>query len=185
MRWWAGSCATSRSHRHPSRKMFGYKRAAAAVLSLEQTAGQIACREIGTLPERTPASVPASTRVIPRRSRPRHVQTVEQAVAGTAKARHITDGGSCAPQNFLSRAEDLNNRGDLSVRGAPASTDYRGDLQMYSQWSDGAPRHDEIVEACAARGTPFAAVTDHSYGSERSPAGSPWRMRPDRRASDR
>jgi len=41
---------------------------------------------------------------------------------------------------------------------------YRGDLQMYSEWSDGYPTVQEIAEACIERGYQYAAVTDHSYG---------------------
>ena len=35
---------------------------------------------------------------------------------------------------------------------------------MHSEWSDGRPTVQEIVEACLARGYQYAAVTDHSYG---------------------
>lgn len=35
---------------------------------------------------------------------------------------------------------------------------------MHSEWSDGTPTLEEIVEACVERGYAYAAVTDHSYG---------------------
>src|SRR5262249_49888341 len=50
-----------------------------------------------------------------------------------------------------------------SLEGVTLS-DYRGDLQMHSEWSDGAPTLEEIAHACMARGYSYAAVTDHSYG---------------------
>jgi histidinol phosphatase-like PHP family hydrolase len=43
-------------------------------------------------------------------------------------------------------------------------TDYRGDLQMHSTYSDGSQTLDVIVETGIARGYEYAAVTDHSYG---------------------
>ena len=42
--------------------------------------------------------------------------------------------------------------------------DYRGDLQMHSEWSDGYPTVQQIAEACLQRGYRYAAVTDHSHG---------------------
>jgi len=44
----------------------------------------------------------------------------------------------------------------------PSADQYRGDLQMHSEWSDGAPTVQEIADACVARGYRYAAVTDHS-----------------------
>lgn len=40
--------------------------------------------------------------------------------------------------------------------------DIRGDLQMHSTYSDGKNTLSEMVEACAARGYEYMAVTDHS-----------------------
>lgn len=44
----------------------------------------------------------------------------------------------------------------------PSADQYRGDLQMHSEWSDGAPTVQEIADACVARGYRYAAVTNHS-----------------------
>jgi histidinol phosphatase-like PHP family hydrolase len=52
---------------------------------------------------------------------------------------------------------------DRSMSG-PALSDYAGDLQMHSEWSDGNPTVEEIAGACQARGYAYAAVTDHSHG---------------------
>jgi DNA polymerase (family 10) len=40
--------------------------------------------------------------------------------------------------------------------------DLRGDLQMHSTWSDGKNTIEEMLEACAARGYDYFALTDHS-----------------------
>jgi DNA polymerase (family 10) len=40
--------------------------------------------------------------------------------------------------------------------------DMRGDLQMHSTWSDGKNSIEEVLEACAARGYEYFALTDHS-----------------------
>ncbi len=40
--------------------------------------------------------------------------------------------------------------------------DMRGDLQMHSDWSDGKNTIEEMLEACAARGYEYFALTDHS-----------------------
>jgi DNA polymerase (family 10) len=40
--------------------------------------------------------------------------------------------------------------------------DLRGDLQMHSTWSDGAETIEAMLQACAARGYEYFAMTDHS-----------------------
>jgi DNA polymerase (family 10) len=40
--------------------------------------------------------------------------------------------------------------------------DIRGDLQMHSTWSDGKESVEQMLEACAARGYDYFAITDHS-----------------------
>lgn len=40
--------------------------------------------------------------------------------------------------------------------------DLRGDLHMHSTWSDGRSSIEEMVEACAARGYEYMAISDHS-----------------------
>jgi histidinol phosphatase-like PHP family hydrolase len=53
---------------------------------------------------------------------------------------------------------------DDDTLSGPWAADYRGDLQMHSEWSDGNATLEAIAGTCAARGYSFAAVTDHSYG---------------------
>ena len=96
---------------------------------------------------------------------------------GGARDRSVADGGAGRRQSdrradiarrrqlrqhVLSRAEvAAHPRGP--VLGGPSRADYRGDLQMHSEWSDGTPRRRH-AEACLARGYQYAAVTDHSHG---------------------
>jgi DNA polymerase (family 10) len=43
--------------------------------------------------------------------------------------------------------------------------DIRGDLQLHTTWSDGAPSVAELAEAARARGYAYMAVTDHSQSA--------------------
>jgi histidinol phosphatase-like PHP family hydrolase len=141
-------------------KMFGYKRAAAAVLALDQPLTSLV--EPGRHLTRIPGIGPASERVIFEVLEGGTSPTVEAAVARSGRADDIARRRGLRGQ-FLSRAEVLRVVRDPRFVG-PALDDYRGDLQMHSEWSDGAPSLAEIVEACLARGYTHAAVTDHSHG---------------------
>jgi putative hydrolase len=141
-------------------KMFGYKRAAAAVLALEEPLTSL------TLPGRRLARIPgigpASERVILEVLESGTSPTAEAAVARSGRADDVARRRGLRGQ-FLSRAEVLRVLRDPRFVG-PVVDDYQGDLQMHSEWSDGAPSLGEIVEACLARGYTYAAVTDHSHG---------------------
>ncbi len=141
-------------------KTWGYKRAAAAVLSLEEPLSSLV-RPNRALPKIAGIG-PASTRVIFEVLDSGTSETVEQAVAASGRAGEIARRRRLRT-NFLSRAEVLRVLRDPSFAG-PAVSDYRGDLQMHSEWSDGRPTLTDIVEACLARGYSYAAVTDHSHG---------------------
>ena len=60
------------------------------------------------------------------------------------------------------------DRGEIDAAEAGALPDLltvedmRGDLQMHSTWSDGKQSIEEMLEACAARGYEYFAITDHS-----------------------
>jgi histidinol phosphatase-like PHP family hydrolase len=140
--------------------MLGYKRAASTILSLERPLTALVGPG-GTLP-RIPGIGPASTRVILEVLESGVSPTVEQAVAGSARRSDI-ERRRLLRSNFLSRAEVLRILTDPTVHG-PSPEDYRGDLQMHSEWSDGVPTLAEIVDACLSRGYSYAAVTDHSHG---------------------
>jgi histidinol phosphatase-like PHP family hydrolase len=141
-------------------KAFGYKRAAAAVLSLERQLTALRNAD-GSLPK-IPAIGPASTRVIVEVLESGSSPTVEAAVDASGSANDIRRRRALRT-HFLSRAAVLDVLANPALRG-PELQDYRGDLQMHSEWSDGVPTLDEIAEACMARGYAYAAVTDHSHG---------------------
>ncbi|HMD34036.1 MAG TPA: DNA polymerase/3'-5' exonuclease PolX, partial [Vicinamibacterales bacterium] len=140
--------------------MFGYKRAAAAVLSLDQPLTDLA-EPSGTI-RKTPGIGPASTRVIREVLDTGGSPTVEDAVARSGNAAEIYRRRALRG-TFFSRAQVLRILEDRTLEG-PQPSDYHGDLQMHSEWSDGSPTLDEIVSAAIDRGWTFAAITDHSYG---------------------
>ena len=87
---------------------------------------------------------------------------MDEAVGASGKAADIARRRELR-DNFLSRAHVVRILADESL-GGPRRDEYRGDLQMHSESSDGVPTCAEIAEACVARGYAYAAVTDHSYG---------------------
>lgn len=141
-------------------KMFGYKRAAAAVLALETPLTELVTAA-GALP-RIAGIGPASARVIQETMETGGSPTVERAIDASGKRDDI-ERRRALRANFLSRAEVLRILHDRSLAG-PALSGYAGDLQMHSEWSDGSPTVEEIARACQARGYAYAAVTDHSHG---------------------
>jgi putative hydrolase len=141
-------------------RMWGYKRAASAILALEEPI-TLFLRPDGTL-RKIPNIGPASTRIIVEVLQTGTSATVERAIAESGQGGDIGRRRELRG-HFLSRAEvaaALNNR---KLTG-PRVEDYRGDLQMHSTWSDGSQTLADIVEAGLARGYTFSAVTDHSYG---------------------
>jgi len=141
-------------------QMYGYKRAAAAVMALETHLSEL-IRPDGTLP-RISGIGPATTRVIREVLATGESSTVEHAIDRSERRTDI-ERRRALRRHFLSRAEVLRVLRDARLEG-PAPDSYRGDLQMHSEWSDGRPTLEEIAEACVARGYSFSAVTDHSYG---------------------
>jgi histidinol phosphatase-like PHP family hydrolase len=141
-------------------QMWGYKRAAAAVLALEEPIESL-LRPDGTL-RKIPHIGPSSSKVILEILQTGSSATIEQAIAESSQAGDITQRGDVRG-HFLSRAQVLEALRDRSL-GGPTLKDYRGDLQMHSTWSDGRQTLAEIVTAGIARGYAFCGVTDHSYG---------------------
>jgi putative hydrolase len=145
----------------PSRQqMFGYKRAAAAILGLDVPLTDLVGPG-GSLP-RISGIGPASTRIIREVLETGESPTVEQAIERSADRADIQRRRALR-RHFLSRAE-VRRILSTPAFGGPTLDQYRGDLQMHSEWSDGAPTVHDIAEACLARGYQYAAVTDHSYG---------------------
>jgi histidinol phosphatase-like PHP family hydrolase len=143
-----------------SQKMFGYKRAAAAILALDVPLTELVSPD-GALP-RIPGIGPGSTRVILEILNSGGSPTVEQAIERSERRADIQRRRNLRT-HFLSRAEVRRILSDPTFDG-PVVEQYRGDLQMHSEWSDGSPTVQEIADACVARGYQYAAVTDHSYG---------------------
>jgi putative hydrolase len=141
-------------------KMFGYKRAAAVVLGLETSLADLV-RPDRSLPKIAGIG-PASTRVILEVLETGGSSSVDEAVARSDRAADV-ERRRALRSHFLSRAEVVRVLGEAAL-GGPRPDEYRGDLQMHSEWSDGAPTLGEIADACLARGYQYAAVTDHSHG---------------------
>jgi putative hydrolase len=141
-------------------KMFGYKRAAAAILSLDEPLTDLLGPD-GALP-RIPGIGPGSTRVIREILETGGSPTVEQAIERSERRADIQRRRGLR-SHFLSRAEVRRILAQSAFTG-PTADQYCGDLQMHSEWSDGSPTVHEIADACVARGYRYAAVTDHSYG---------------------
>jgi histidinol phosphatase-like PHP family hydrolase len=141
-------------------KMFGYKRAAAAILALDEPLTDLIASD-GTLP-RIAGIGPASARVIREILDTGRSSTVELAIERSERRADIERRRQLRC-HFLSRAAVRRVLVDFAL-GGPTSGDYRGDLQMHSEWSDGSPTVQDITDACLTRGYQYAAVTDHSYG---------------------
>ena len=141
-------------------KMFGYKRAAAAIFNLEAPLTALR-RADGGLPKIAGIG-PASARVIGEVLDTGGSITVEQAVDASGRRADI-ERRRTLRRHFLSRAAVLQILDDVAC-DAPRADEYLGDLQMHSEWSDGQPSLAQIAAACRARGYAYAAVTDHSHG---------------------
>ena len=140
--------------------MWGYKRAASAILTLEEPIESF-LQPDGTL-RKIPNIGPSSTRVILEILQTGTSPTVERAITESGQSSDIERRRDLG-EHFLSRAQVLAALRNKKLTG-PTREDYRGDLQMHSTWSDGSQSLEEIIEAGIERGYRFCAVTDHSYG---------------------
>ena len=141
-------------------RRWGYNRAAAAILKLEQPV-QAYLQKDGTL-RKIQHIGPSSGRVIHEVLATGASPTVEQAV--DASSRH-----SAVEKSRALRAHFLTRSQVVAALHEPSSSDvslaqYRGDLQMHSVWSDGQQTLEAIVSSGLERGYQYCAVTDHSYG---------------------
>lgn len=141
---------------------WGYKRAAAAVLSLPAQIDTFVQPD-GTL-QKVPSIGPASTRVILEVLTTGESAIVERSLeAADARTRADIVRRRGLRSHFLSRAAAAAAfRGDHP--GSPSLADVRCDLQMHSDWSDGSQTLEEIIGTGLSRHYTHAAVTDHSYG---------------------
>jgi len=148
-----------------TQRAWGYKRAAKAVLRLEQHITPLI--HANTF-RAIPGIGPTTDRIARELVHEGASAFVEETVQDSGKADKVTALRGLR-QHFLSRAavqEILSRRDDSTARGAglPDVKKYRGDFQMHSVWSDGSEPLDSIVEACRLRGYRCAGITDHSYG---------------------
>ena len=140
-----------------SQRAWGYKRAAKAVLRLDQHITPLVdANTFRSIPGIGPTTDRIAREVV-------HDGTsafVERSIDESGKAEKVL-ALRALRQHYLSRAavKDL-----LRRPGEPAVKGYRGDFQMHSVWSDGAEPLESIVEACLSRGHTCAGITDHSYG---------------------
>jgi histidinol phosphatase-like PHP family hydrolase len=140
--------------------MWGYKRAASAILALDQPIESLLGPD-GTL-QKIPNIGPSSTRIILEVLQTGASPTIERAIAESGQAGDVERRRGLR-SHFLSRAQVLAALRDQKLKG-PRVEDYHGDLQMHSTWSDGSQTLDDIVETGINLGYQFCAVTDHSYG---------------------
>ena len=140
--------------------MWGYQRAASAILSLEQPIESLLNPE-GTL-QKIPNIGPSSTRIILEILKTGMSPTIESAIASSGQAGDVERRRGLR-DHFLSRAQVLSALRNPRLKG-PRVEDYHGDLQMHSTWSDGSQTLGDIVETGINLGYAFCAVTDHSYG---------------------
>jgi putative hydrolase len=164
-----------------SQQMFGYKRAAAAILSLDTQLTELMA-ETGELP-RIRGIGPASARVIGEVIKSGISESVEAAVAKSPKRADILRRRKLRG-HFISRAETNRVLANPRFDGLSAA-DYRGDLQMHSRWSDGSSTLSQIADACLKRGYAYSAVTDHSYGLKIAGGMSMAEARSQRKAIDK
>src|SRR3954453_2615124 len=108
--------------------MWGYKRAASAVLALEQPIETLLNAD-GTL-QKIPNIGPSSTRVILEVLQTGTSETIERAIAESGQTRDIEKRRDLRA-HFLSRAQVLGALRNKKLTG-PTRADYHGDLQMHS-----------------------------------------------------
>jgi histidinol phosphatase-like PHP family hydrolase len=140
--------------------MWGYKRAASAILALEEPIESL-LQPDGTL-RKIPNIGPSSSRIILEVLQTGTSPTIESAIEESGQASDIERRGELRG-HFLSRAQVVAALRNKKLHG-PTLADYHGDLQMHSTWSDGSQTLDAIVDVAIDRGYQFCGVTDHSYG---------------------
>ncbi|MEO6222198.1 MAG: PHP domain-containing protein [Vicinamibacterales bacterium] len=135
-----------------------YERSARAVALLD--------RPLADLPANALAGLPgfgtSAMRIVREALATSRSATVQKAVTASGRMSDV-ERRRTLREGFLSRAaarQVLNQK----MPGLVGLSNYRGDLQMHSQWSDGAKTIAEMAEACAERGYLHFAVTDHSRG---------------------
>ena len=148
-----------------SQRGWGYKRAAKAVMRLDQQLTPLV--EANTF-RAVPGIGPTTDRIARELIHDGRSAFVERAIEEAGRQEEIATLRAMR-QNFLSVAavQEILSRPLKALaagRNAPTRKKYRGDFQMHSVWSDGSEPLDSIIEACLAHGFQCAGMTDHSYG---------------------
>jgi len=138
---------------------YAYKRAARAILALEQSADERV--RAGTLRD-VPYIGPATERLVLEILEHGTSPTVERAIAGSGGAEAV-EAARALRTHFLSRAAALAIL-RRPMPGVVGLEHYRGDLQTHSEWSDGSASLSAMARAAMARGHRFLGVSDHSHG---------------------
>jgi len=139
---------------------WGYKRAAAAVLNLDEPLTTL-LRPDGTFGKILHVG-PSSTRVILEALQTGASPLVEKAIDASGRRKDV-ERARTLRRNFLSRARVVATLRDRTLDG-PNAEDYRGDLQLHSVWSDGSDTLASLVKEAVRRQYEYLAVTDHSHG---------------------
>ena len=147
------------AHASPHGRM-AYKRAAQAVLALDEPIDVLAGR--GSL-RQIPGIGPATERIIQEYLREGASPTAERAIQASAKRDEVL-ALHAHRSHFLSRAAVAGALRARRANGVMALSDYKGDLQMHTEWSDGGESIASMAKAAMARGYHYIGVSDHSYG---------------------
>jgi histidinol phosphatase-like PHP family hydrolase len=143
-----------------SRSRFGYTRAAKAIVGLPVSVADLvnanALRDV-------PFIGPSSARIITEVVQQGHSPTVEAAV-GQSVQRGAVESRREFRSAFLSHFALQRALGESLGEGLVSRSDYRGDFQMHSTWSDGGESIAAMARACLDLGHSCLGITDHSYG---------------------
>ncbi|HEX7879489.1 MAG TPA: DNA polymerase/3'-5' exonuclease PolX [Candidatus Eisenbacteria bacterium] len=136
-----------------------YRRAARVMMALETPLDVLLASHS---PRDIPGIGPASERIILEHLRTGESPTVARAVEKSAQRSEVLAARKIRT-NFLSRAAATL----ILARPMPGViqvSDYKGDLQMHTEWSDGGETIGDMIDAATLRGYRFIGVSDHSYG---------------------
>ena len=138
-----------------------YERAAEVIFTLDEPLETLV-EQHGGLPKLRFIG-PSSSRVILEVLESGESATVEQAISESGRAGEVLRRRALR-EHFFSRAEVVRLLGDPPPRGGLEPSEYFGDFQMHSTWSDGREPLADLAAGCIARGYRYSAVTDHSAG---------------------
>jgi putative hydrolase len=142
------------------RSRFGYKRAAKAIVALPAPIEEVV-RSAAVLD--VPYIGPASQRVLEEFILQGSTATVDAAVAASTRRTEV-ERRRRMREGFISHYVMQQAHGLPLPASIVSGTQFRGDFQMHSTWSDGAERLATMAEACMGLGHTCLGITDHSHG---------------------